>query len=176
MNHLTNLNIKWNWNSLLNIMCAGSSVSPLPGILVWKGGGIGKPNEWGLPFAMCEKLCGISETPGMSSSSSSIWSSFAKLLTCLLGLDIWRIWCTIVSIGDSSCAIWAAVAPDALMAATLRLVSHLRSAHFLMTSIISRWHSLTSLIHAATSPHVRFFRSFEMPRLNFPVKIVSSFN
>lgn len=85
-----------------------------------------------------------------------------------MGMD--RIWCTMASMGERSRATRAAEAPEARMAATLRLVSHLRSDHFLMISRISRGHSLISLMLAVMAAHVRFFVSDDTPRLNLPAE------
>lgn len=142
---------------------SGRSVSPLLLMPEWCG------KTWGLmgslPFAVPGMCSGIAEAPWLSSSSSAILSDTGNFSPG----PAWRIWCTILSTGERSSVMRAAEKPEALMAATLRLVSHLRSDHFFTISMTSLWHSLISLIRAVRAAHVRFLTSLETPWLNLPV-------
>lgn len=112
-------------------MSSGRSVSSL--LLIPEMCGMFCGLMGSLPFAVPGMCGGMPYAPWLSSSSSTMlsdWGDFSP------GPG-WRIWYTILSMGERSSVTRAAEMPDALMAATLRLVSHLRSDHFFTISMTS---------------------------------------
>ncbi len=118
--------------------------------------------------------------PPSSSSSSSPTASWSSLWLRDLDrceashglLSSSRMDSTMTSIGDSSILDRANLRDSeapVLRAATLRFVSHLRSDHFLITSMISLSHSPISLTRAVISAHFLRFTSEGTPALNLPM-------